>query len=223
MFIVRIVLVASLTILTACSSGLSAVSQTLQEIYGPSSNVEPKLDPRFEYLRVTVRGRPAYLALGNEENAAGGRVKVWYSARKEVLELQGGRVVGASGLTTEWRNVKLMDVPSWRTVSATPHAVEWTRTRDVMPGYRYGIEDRLALRRIETPRSTRLASIDPAQLTWFEERVVRTDADPLPAAIYGVDLRDGREEVVYGEQCLSPDLCFTWQNWPVRGTADKRR
>ncbi|MGE5526740.1 MAG: YjbF family lipoprotein [Rhodospirillaceae bacterium] len=214
--IARFSLLVSLAILAGCSSGLSAVSQTVQEAYGLSSDVNPTLDPRFQYLRVTVRGRPAFLALGNEERTAGGPVKVWYSAKKEVLEFQNGRLVGASGLTTEWRKVSLIGLPSWRTVSATPGAVEWTRKRDVMPGYRYGVEDRLTLRRIETPRSTRLKSLDPGQLTWFEERMVSTDADLLPPAIYGVDMRDGRDEVVYGEQCLSPDLCFTWQKWPAK-------
>jgi hypothetical protein len=26
---------------------------------------------------------------------------------------------------------------------------------------------------------------------------------------------DGTETVVYGEQCLAADLCFTWQLWPT--------
>jgi hypothetical protein len=28
-----------------------------------------------------------------------------------------------------------------------------------------------------------------------------------------VDLRGGKETVVYGEQCITPDICFTWQRW----------
>jgi len=32
----------------------------------------------------------------------------------------------------------------------------------------------------------------------------------LPPARYAVDIRGGGETVVYGEQCLAPNLCFTW-------------
>jgi len=32
---------------------------------------------------------------------------------------------------------------------------------------------------------------------------------------------DGAEAVVYGEQCLAPELCFTWQRWPVQAGRQK--
>ena len=214
-FVATIVALTLSAVLAGCSSGYTAVGQTIADAFGPTKNVEPQLNPRFAYLRATVQGRAAFLALGVEEAAPGGSVKYWYSADREMLVFQNGRVVEASGLTTEWRKVTLDGVPSWRAAAAAPDGVVFTRTRDVMPGYRYGVEDRLSLRRIDVPRSTRLLRVDAAQLTWFEERITRTDGGPLPAAIYGVDLRDGREEVVYGEQCLAPELCFTWQKWPV--------
>jgi hypothetical protein len=165
---------------------------------------------------LTVGGRPAFLALGNEDPAPGGWVQVWYSGQKEALKFQNGRLVGAAGLPAEWRNVKLLNPPPWQNIGRTP--ITWKRLRDVMPGYRYGVEDELSIQRIEPPRRSALQRMDPAALVWFEERQSSKVRDmELPPARYGVNLDGGKAEVVYGEQCISKDLCFTWQLWPLTG------
>ena len=194
-----------------------------------------RLNPNFRYLRVTIAGRVVFLALGNEDADARGPVEVWYSAEKEVLRLQHGRLVGAVGLTTEWRSVSLPELPSWSALARGDQALRWARVRDVMPGYRYGVRDALSLRLVPSPGRSELQGIEAQALAWFEERVeAGTLAGPshgagvagetLPAARYAVDLRDGKESVVYAEQCLAPDLCFTWQRWPVQapGAVDKK-
>ena len=99
-----------------------------------------------------------------------------------------------------------------------------------MPGYRFGVKDALSLRVVPEPKRSALQGLDPQRLTWFEERIesapvawlsgifvssVVADA-ALPPARYAVDIQGGLETVVYGEQCLAPDLCFTWQRWPVQ-------
>jgi hypothetical protein len=96
-----------------------------------------------------------------------------------------------------------------------------------MPGYRFGLRDALALRVISPPKTNAAQGLDSQRLIWFEEQVepahlAAPSAVPgglaadlaLPPARYALDIRDGREIVVYGEQCLAPDLCFTWQRWP---------
>jgi hypothetical protein len=99
-----------------------------------------------------------------------------------------------------------------------------------MPGYRFGVKDALSLRVVSEPKRSELKGLDPQRLTWFEERVEsgpvarfsavfggRSTVDiPLPPARYAVDLQGGLETVVYGEQCLARDLCFTWQRWPAQ-------
>jgi len=99
-----------------------------------------------------------------------------------------------------------------------------------MPGYRFGVKDALSLRVVEAPGRSALQGLDPQRLTWFEERVesgtgawlsgivggsAGVDA-VLPAARYAVDFSGSKETVVYGEQCLAAELCFTWQRWPVQ-------
>jgi hypothetical protein len=217
--------------LSACSAGGNAILQTLPYAYGRNPSVDnARLNPNFRYLRVTIGGRVALLALGNVDSHPQGPIEVWYSAEREVLRLQNGRLVGAVGLTTEWREVSLSELPSWSVAARADQALRWTRTRDVMPGYRFGVKDALALRVVAEPKPSALQGLDPQRLTWFEERVESapmwglsavfgdsSSADiPLPLARYAVDLQGGRETVVYGEQCLAPDLCFTWQRWPAQ-------
>ena len=219
-----------LAALFGCSTSGNAILQTLPYAYGRDPGVDnAKLNPNFQYLRVTVRGRVALLALGYVDNHPQGSVEVWYSAEREVLRLQNGRLVGATGLTTEWRNVALSELPSWTAAARSKQAFRWTRTRDVMPGYRYGVEDAISLRVVAPPKNSALRGLDPLRLTWFEERIESESSagslailgsgagvdSPLPPARYAVELKGGEEVVVYGEQCLAADLCFTWQRWPA--------
>ena len=219
-------------VLPACSTGSNAILQTLPYAYGRNASVDnARLNPNYRYLRLTIDGRVALLVLGEVDNHPQGDIEVWYSAEREVLRLQNGRLVGAVGLTTEWRGVSIPDLPSW---SALAHGesrlLRWTRARDVMPGYRFGVQDMLSLRAVAEPEKSALKDLDPRQLTWFEERVDAQNiaslsgvfgnssaADlPLPPARYAVDLSGGRETVVYGEQCLAAKLCFAWQRWPAQ-------
>jgi hypothetical protein len=229
---------ASLLVMAAvagCSSGMDAAVRTAEYAVRGEGRSAAQLDPRFRYIRVTTQGRSAFLALGNEDSDPLGPIEVYYSAQREVLRLQNGRLAGATGMTTEWRNVTLPKLPSWSQLAVAQTPMYWVRLRDVMPGYRYGVQDSLSLQRISPPSKSELQNVDPKTLTWFEERVAPNgdrsslakvlrgdDKDLLPPARYGLDLRDGKEVVVYGEQCLAADLCFTWQRWPVGARMNKR-
>ena len=187
-----------------------------------SSVATARLNPDFRYLRATIDGRVALLVLGYVDQHPQGPIEVWYSAEREVLRLQNGRIVGATGLTTEWRNVSFPTLPSWSVLERTEGAFRWVRERDVMPGYRFGIRDPLALRVSTVPSKSALQGVDPKSLRWFEEltefdaRVKQRDEEKdLTPAIYAVAFSGSTEKVVYGEQCLTRTLCFSWQVWPV--------
>ena len=216
--------------LSGCSTGSNAILQTLPYAYGRNPGIDDaRLNPNFRYLRVTIGGRVALLALGDLDGDARDPVEVWYSAEREVLRLSNGRLVGAVGLTTEWRNVFLPELPSWAAAARSGRSFRWTRVRDVMPGYRFGVKDELSLRAIEAPQGSELQGIDPRHLTWFEEKVASPSigvrlwlssgssdtVETLPPARYAVDIRGTQATVIYGEQCLAPKLCFSWQRWPV--------
>ncbi len=207
----------------ACSSGMNAIINTAQDAFrGYKEGGSPSLNPDFRFLRVAIQGRVVFLALGNEDAHPLGPIEVWYSAEKEVLRLQNGRIVGATGLTTEWRSVVLNAPPLWSAAMGAAQPLQWVRMRDVMPGYRFGVRDHLELRPILPPKSITVQGRDSQRLSWFEERVlpsakgtpVLVAADQiLPPARYAVDMQEGRAVVVYSEQCLASELCFAWQRW----------
>lgn len=193
-----------------------------------SKAANARLNPAYRYLRVVIDGRVALLVLGYVDEHPRGPIEVWYSAESEILRFQNGRIVGAVGLTTEWRGVELPELPSWSAL-ANVHAISrWIRIRDVMPGYRYGIRDKMALQLSPPPARSALQVLDPQKLTWFEERIepksdelLKAGEDSLPVARYAVDFAGGTETVAYGEQCLAPKLCFSWQRWPAVAQSDE--
>ena len=215
----RTALLALVVAIGGCASGSGeAIFESAQTLFKREPKIEDaKLNPNFRYLRVTIGGRVVLLALGYYDSHPQGAIEVWYSAEREVVRLQNGRVVGAVGLNTEWRNVALPDLPVWSKLATVGTPYRWLRTRDVMPGYLFGVRDALSLSIIPPPEKSALQGLEPKDLTWFEERFAE-DALPntaLPAARYAVMLSGGEGIVVYGEQCLASQMCFTWQRWPA--------
>lgn len=210
-------------LLTGCTPGLGAAVASLRQVVAPASGADvSKLDPNFAYLRVTRGKHVGLLWRGSVENSPEGPVEVYYSSTGEVLRLRDGRLMGALGLVTEWRYVA-DPAPGWAEVVKSRDPAAFVRIRDVMPGYRSGVRDELVLRPVVVPQRSALRAIDPRSLEWFEESVRTRDgtripgvvSDRLPAARYAIDVAGKQPVVVYSEQCLAPDLCFTWQRWSV--------
>ncbi|OGS80525.1 MAG: hypothetical protein A2061_11155 [Gallionellales bacterium GWA2_59_43] len=167
------------------------------------------LNPDFSYLRVQVDEREVFLALGYVEQHPDGPVEVWFSANAEVLRLYDGRVVGAVTKTGPgWLSVSFKNLPSWDKLG---NEAVFDRARDLSPGYRYGIREKMLIRRIAPPDNSQLKLVQASSLTWFEERVQGDEHEP--PARYAVSLDGITPRVVYAEQCLSGDLCFSWQRW----------
>ena len=207
---------AAVLVLSACTGGMGAAMQSVSELLPSRASAEsPNLDPKFEYLRVTRGKRIGLLWRGSVERSQPLPVDVFYSGQGEVVRIQNGRIVGALGLTTEWRRVDVV-APSWSAIAKAPEQARVIRTRDVMPGYVSGLREELALRSIAPPSSSALRGVEPASLAWFEERVRSAPppgVQPLPPSRYAVDLTRADGTVVYSEHCLAADLCFAWQRW----------
>lgn len=216
--ILAIALVCSLN---ACTTGMGAAIDSARQLISKSDQTSAaQLDPKFAYLRVTRDSHVGLLWRGNLERSTEGEVEVYYGSGGEIVRLRDGRVVGALGLNTEWRRVEV-GATDWAALARAGKPTTLVRVRDVMPGYRSGVRDELRLRVIPAPARTALQRLDPQALTWFEETVRSPSAGPfaglrseaLPPAKYALDLAGGKAAVVYSEQCLSPDFCFTWQRW----------
>jgi len=181
-----------------------------------------QFEPRnhsFQYLKVTVHGRTAFLVLGYVEPHDA--TEVWYSSKGEVIKLQAGRLTGALGMETEWRQVSFIKVPEWTELLQSRQQLVWKyqRVRDVMPGYVSGLTDRLTLNQL--PYSQVQKRLGPlvqhlarkSELRWFEEAV----GSDLPAAVYAVDASPALPKVVLTYQCVSLKLCMVLEPWaPVQ-------
>lgn len=198
-------------LLSGCASDQQAALAAARDLVRPARALEGSpLDPALRYLRVTTNGKPALLVLGYVDQDAHGRpVEVWYSAHHEVVRMQYGRLAGTAGVPVEWRAVAWPpDLPRWSAITA-PHRYE--RLRDEMPGYRVGLRDRVTVRPIDVVPRSELQGVPPDTLRWFEEST--EGGQPAPAR-YGVRITPEGEVPVYGEQCLAPRFCITWQVWP---------
>ena len=209
-------------VLAVCLSGcaIEPATQAVLDAYQLTRSEETEqaavagLNPDFNYLRVQVEEREVFLALGYIDQSVDEPVQVWYSGDGDVLRLRDGRVVGATMKSgPNWQGVSFSQLPSWDAV-VTEAAFE--RVRDVSPGYRYGIREQMSIRRIPPPDDTRLQLISAASLSWFEETV---QGGGIPPARYALstDGGAGTHRVVYAEQCLSDEFCFSWQVWPSAG------
>lgn len=180
--------------------------------------IQPQLNPAYAYLRVTAGDRVAYLVKGYDAPAKFGRIRsVWYSQQGEVLQIEDGRIVATAGLTTDWVDVRYQDLPSWERTLNESGPWHYQRTRDLMPGYRFGITERLTLSRIPPPKTYHLVNVAATELQWFEERTeplssAASETAHLPPARYAV-LKAPVPLVIYAEVCLDTQLCLAWQAW----------
>ena len=203
----------ALTLLALGACGHTPVTRTLFDaIPGLGKKVDDiPLNPNLRYLRVTVRGRVVLMVLGYVEPHPESEIETWYSSEGELIRLQNGRVVATAGLETDWRAVRNFSLPAWKDMVGRP-AVVYRRERDEMPGYRFGIAESVSLYPVRVPNNARLAGLRSESLRWYEEAVLG-QPDGLPSARFA--LHAGEPRVIYGEQCLSPNLCLAWQAWPA--------
>ncbi|GAB4421834.1 MAG: lipoprotein [Sideroxydans sp.] len=176
--------------------------------------------PPFSYLRMEISGRVVFLASDTPDAGKPGVTETWYSAGREVLRMRDGRLIAAVGMRQEWRAAVIPPLPDWDALVAADGPVRWVRKRDLMPGYRFGVEDALVLQKIAPPARSALKGLAADTLVWFEERFEHAEArEALPVARYAVQRGAAGARVVYGEQCISAGECYAWQRWPVRGAA----
>ena len=205
----QLIIVVLIGLLSGCS--VDPASQGVVDAFNLNqggSTSHSKLNPNFSYLRVQVGKREVFMVLGYVDKDRDGAVEVWYSALGEVIRLRDGRLVGATmNMGTDWLAVSFKQLPRWEQIGT--QAV-FERDRDTSPGYQYGIKEKMHIHSIPESKDSQLQLIQSSSLTWFEEFAEGTDA--LPAARYAVSMTT-IPQVVYAEQCLSKEFCFSWQRW----------
>jgi hypothetical protein len=214
--------------LAGCAAGGSPIVQSIQALVstggtGVAKDAIPDApDLRYSYLRVQVSGHPpGLMVLGYVDPDPAGPIEVWYSANRETLRLQNGRVISTTGTLQDWAAVQYAPVPpAWPDV--TQQGTSFTRQRDVMPGYRFGIREQIkvqawsALPPVELPVS--LPADKAASYHWYRESMQPQTGQItplLPDAWFAWGRHRGVEQIVYTEQCMSSDFCLKLQRWPL--------
>lgn len=206
--------------LTACASK-SLLSEVTSAVFfdklpfDASQVQDAKLNPDFQYLHVTLAGaKPALLVLGYVDAHPEGDIEVWYSGLGEVLRLQNGRLVGATGLAVNWRRVGYPEPPPpWHSVSLA--GVRFSRIRDESPGYRGSFVEQVSLTPLPK-RPLELPQLAPANAAWFQESYSGAGGLQIPTAWFALGSYGGQKLIVYSRQCLSVSLCLTLQRWPLQ-------
>ncbi|TDM05580.1 MAG: hypothetical protein C4K60_12555 [Ideonella sp. MAG2] len=201
--------VAAGLVLAACSPTMRAGLQTLQGAWPQASSVrDAPLDHRLVYLLVTHQGREALMVWSGDEPGPLGPTRVWVGADGVVLRTHQGRMVGVSEPTRSWRVVAQAPVPG------LPQGEQ--QTVDLQPGYRLGLQQTVVRMPLPTPLSepSTLAFHGPVTgLQWEEENVMSVSA--RSSLQVGLLARNAQGQVVYGERCLTPEWCLSWQPWPL--------
>ena len=226
-----IFLVAALTAvlgLGSCAAGGSPIVQSIQALVstggtGVSQAAIPDApDLRFSYLRVQVAGHPpGLMVLGYVDPDPAGPIEVWYSANRETLRLQNGRVISTTGILQDWSAMHYAPVPlAW--IDVTVAGFSYKRQHDAMPGYRYGIREQMKVQSWPTLPPVEVSATLPvdraANYRWYRESLLPTlgqGSSPSQDSWFAWGKHRGVNQIVYSRQCLAPDFCLTLQRWPL--------
>ena len=169
------------------------------------------LNPALTYLRVQLGRQTGLMVLADQAASPRGTVHTWVSADGAVLRLVDGRLDGFADLRQSWSLVTAGLPPPWDTLPDTAGS-PFAEVLDVQPGYRLGqqrLRERVAADQAPPVHQWRG---EPGAVRWFVERSVNDASEPR---WYAVDLQSKPARVVYGQACLDPDVCLSWQTWPT--------
>jgi hypothetical protein len=225
---IRFLSLLILSLLVGCNA-INPVWDTFKVATGIGENTGARLTPGVEYLKVQVNGRQVMMALGyrtfpkprqpsmTKSDASIKSTQLyskdefvhefWYSANKETLELVDGRIESVMGMTSEWRQSSSPPQDWESTRRNSP--VFWTRTRDLMPGYRFGFKDEIQTRVTPAPAKIQDPTL-PSNLdaVWFEDLVNSKDKNNSTWS-YKQIFANVNGKIIYSEQCIASDLCLS--------------
>ena len=192
-------------VLTACKS----TDPSWHALKSLLSKPEPKFNPSFEYIDVELDGRKSRLALGYREFVHGRPLEHWYSGAGEMLEMFDGRVNKALGMTLEIRRNKSRP-PAWDSFDDARQTQVWTREIDIMPGYRFGVEDEITTVKLSKENLPVQKSKYPKDAIWFQEQVITKDIQGKTQKFQQL-FAVFNNRVIYSEQCLHENMCMIFQ------------
>lgn len=212
-------LIAALASLSGCQSVLpqfGALGDTWRYAVSKPPATFGQFKPGHEYMLIETDGRQVVVALGERTTSASAQGETvdeyWYSANREMLHLRNGRLHTVLGMTTEWRGQSATP-PTWTALLAHGQPHSWSRTRDEMPHYRYGITDRIVTQPVPAGPRSASASLPTAgrPVRWVQDQI-ETLTPQGQRWSFTQHFAVAHNQVVYSEQCIAPGLCLRIQH-----------
>ncbi len=173
------------------------------------SSSEAQFDASYEYLSIQSDNSNGRMILGYRQVQQGKVIEYWYTGGGEMLETVDGRIYKALGTTSEIRR-NTGQAPSWQTMSSSQMPVHWQRSLDIMPGYRFGLEEKITTRVLTGIETPAVSGIEKQDLVWFQDQIQSTDIQGRPSE-YRQLFAFKNERLIYSEQCISETLCMRIQ------------
>ncbi len=201
-FIRQLFALAVSLILAGCQ-GFNPVTDTAGHFLSNKSS-NASFSAGFEYLEVEWQGLKASMALGYRETKGNNVTEHWYSGQGEMVKIVNGRVVQVLGMTKEVRHVGT-NTPVWSDILAHRLPIVWSQTKEVMPGYRYGLKEYVITQQVNPIAAEKTLITDAT--AWVLEEIKSKD-EKGKAWIYQQKFALNGDKVIYSEQCLAPRMCF---------------
>lgn len=197
---------------------------------------DANLDKNFQHMHVTVMNQSFFMTKVDTKKTNKGIIETWITPANEIVRTIDGRISQTTGSAyAEWTHTEYINLISWRSIVLKLDAgqtIQYLRHRDVEPGGLYGIQELVTIRASHPDTSSPIEE-HIKNVHWFEEIITPIDSagrmkyiqknnenykkliKPLPSAKFGVLLNpQGSETVIFSKQCLSQEICLTFQRWP---------
>ena len=199
----------AIVMLPACTNLWKASLETMQDPLRKKMDIASlNLDPSFTYLKLSINDQESILVLGYENKDE----QVWFSSDKAVFKTKNGALSGMSGFRINWQIVQNVD-PIKLPKIGLPTA--YTRIRNTMPGYQFEVRESVLVGPLAHSPTLPLGIRTSPSWRWFSESVSSQYGGQKQAYSYpglmAIDISARPYQVMYAEQCLSPDYCLRWQ------------
>ena len=197
-------------LLQLCSCKTNPTFDTFTTLF-PWGKQYSQVQQGYEYILVDANGHSALMALGSRVSLSElgsqktSMYEYWYTSTGEMLLLIDGRISKALGFTHEIRS-QTQSAPSWESVVESINELIWHRKLDLMPGFRYGLQNNVSTYKIVFPKDA--PEFVPLTAQWIADLVESKSIEGGKwwylqrfAVVNGI--------VLYSEQCVDKGLCLS--------------
>ena len=169
-----------------------------------------QFDASYDYISIQSDTSNGRMILGSRQFKEHKLIEHWYTGACEMIKTVDGRIHKALGTTSEIRR-NTGQAPSWQTVSESQVPVTWQRRLDIMPGYRFGLEETISTRQLTEVEIPLVPGIEKHGLVWFQDNVQTKDIQGK-ATTYRQLFALRNKQLIYSEQCISEMMCMRIQS-----------